>query len=86
MNEALLNFMGKDIGTKEGLEFATEIMNYLRDILVEFQNETGHFYNLEATPAEGTSYRLAKLDKERYPDIIAAGYDVPYITIPHSFL
>lgn len=80
MNEALLNFMGKDIGTKEGLEFATEIMNYLRDILVEFQNETGHFYNLEATPAEGTSYRLAKLDKERYPDIVAAGYDVPYYT------
>jgi ribonucleoside-triphosphate reductase len=80
MNEALLNFMDKDIGTKEGLEFAIDIMNYLRDILVEFQNETGHFYNLEATPAEGTSYRLAKLDKERYPDIITAGYDVPYYT------
>lgn len=80
MNEALLNFMGKDIGTKEGLEFATEIMNYLRDILIDFQNETGHFYNLEATPAESTSYRLAKLDKERYPDIITAGYDVPYYT------
>jgi ribonucleoside-triphosphate reductase len=80
MNEALLNFIGKDIGTKEGLEFAIDIMNYLRDILVEFQNETGHFYNLEATPAEGTSYRLAKLDKERYPDIITAGYDVPYYT------
>ena len=46
MNEALLNFMDKDIGTKEGLEFAIDIMNYLRDILVEFQNETGHFYNL----------------------------------------
>src|SRR5690606_36328427 len=63
-----------------GLEFATEIMNYLRDILIDFQNETGHFYNLEATPAESTSYRLAKLDKERYPDIITAGYDVPYYT------
>jgi len=80
MNEALLNFIGKDIGTKEGLEFAIDIMNYLRNILVEFQNETGHFYNLEATPAEGTSYRLAKLDKERYPDIITAGHNVPYYT------
>ncbi len=72
--------MDKDIGTKEGLEFAIDIMNYLRNILVEFQNETGHFYNLEATPAEGTSYRLAKLDKERYPDIITAGHNVPYYT------
>lgn len=80
MNEALLNFIGKDIGTKEGLEFSIDIINYLRDILVEFQNETGHFYNLEATPAEGTSYRLAKLDKERYPDIITAGHNVPYYT------
>lgn len=80
MNEALLNFMGKDIGTKEGLEFSIDIMNYLRDILIDFQSETGHFYNLEATPAEGTSYRLAKLDKERYPDIITAGYDTPYYT------
>jgi len=48
--------------------------------LLEFQNETGHFYNLEATPAEGTSYRLAKIDKERYPDIITAGRDIPYYT------
>lgn len=80
MNEALLNFMGKDITTPEGLQFSIEIMEYLRDILVEFQNETGHVYNLEATPAEGTSYRLAKLDKERYPQIITAGKDVPFYT------
>jgi len=80
MNEALLNFMGKDITTPEGQEFAIEIMNFLRDIMVEFQKETGNFYNLEATPAEGASYRLAKQDKERYPDIITAGNDICYYT------
>jgi ribonucleoside-triphosphate reductase len=80
MNEALVNFMGKDITTKEGQEFAKEILNYLREILLEFQEETGHVYNLEATPAEGTSYRLAKIDKEKYPRIITAGEEVPYYT------
>lgn len=80
MNEALLNFMGKDLTTREGQRFAIDIMNYLRDILVEFQNETGHFYNLEATPAEGTSYRLAELDRDRYPNIITAGIETPYYT------
>lgn len=80
MNEAILNFMGKDITTQEGQSFAVEIMNYLRDIMVDFQKETGNFYNLEATPAEGTSYRLARLDRQRYPDIIAAGDDAPYYT------
>lgn len=80
MNEALLNFMGKDITTREGQEFALEIMEYMRDIMREFQEETGHFYNLEATPAEGTAYRLAKIDREKYPDIITAGGDVPYYT------
>lgn len=53
---------------------------YLRNILVEFQEETGHVYNLEATPAEAASYRLALADKSRYPDIITAGKDVPYYT------
>lgn len=80
MNEALLNFMGKDITTPEGSEFAIEVMKYLRDILKDFQSETGHVYNLEATPAEGTAYRLAKIDKEKFPDIITAGKDVPYYT------
>lgn len=81
MNEALLNFMGKDITTPEGQAFAIEIMHYLRALLVELQKETGHFYNLEATPAEATAYRLAKLDKSRYPDIITAGNDeTPYYT------
>jgi ribonucleoside-triphosphate reductase len=80
MHEALLNFMGKGIETPEGNEFAVRIMNFLREIMQEFQKETGHQYNLEATPAEGTSYRLAKLDKERYLDIITSGKDVPYYT------
>lgn len=80
MNEALRNFMGKDISTPEGLHFATDILNYLRDILADIQQETGHVYNLEATPAEGTSYRLARLDKARYPDIITAGSVTPYYT------
>lgn len=80
MNEACLNFMGKDIGSPEGLEFALEIMHFLRGLMVKFQEETGHFYNLEATPAEGTSYRLAKLDKARYPEIITAGKEEPLYT------
>ena len=80
MNEACLNFLGKDIGSPEGLAFSLEVMNFLRSLLVEFQEETGHIYNLEATPAEGTSYRLAKLDKARYPDIIQSGIDEPMYT------
>lgn len=80
MNEACLNFLGKDIGSREGLAFALEVMHFLRDLMVRFQEETGHSYNLEATPAEGTSYRLAKLDKARYPDIIQAGIEEPMYT------
>lgn len=81
MNEALLNFMGKSIATPEGQEFANRMMEYMRGVLTEIQQETGNFYNLEATPAEGTSYRLAMLDRSRYPDIITAGTeDAPYYT------
>jgi anaerobic ribonucleoside-triphosphate reductase len=80
MNEALVNFIGTDITTHEGQSVAIEIMNYLRDIMIDFQKETGNFYNLEATPAEGASYRLARLDKQKYPDIYAAGENVPYYT------
>jgi len=72
MNEACLNLLGKDLGTEEGIEFAVEIMKFMREKLIKFQEETGNFYNLEATPAEGTSYRLAKIDKNKYPDIIVA--------------
>ncbi len=76
MNEALVNFMGKDIGSQEGLAFATEIMDFMRTKMVDFQEETDNMYNLEATPAEGTSYRFAKLDKERFNDsIIVANED-----------
>lgn len=80
MNEALLNFMGKDIATAEGQSFSLRIMEYLRDILMEFQDETGHVYNLEATPAEATSYRLAQADKAKFSDIITSGKEAPYYT------
>lgn len=80
MNESLLNFLGKDLTTPEGQEFAKEVMNYLRDLMIQFQAETGSQYNLEATPAEGTSYSLARKDKKRYPDIITAGENEPYYT------
>ena len=80
MNEACLNFMNKDITTDEGQAFAIKVMHYLREIMVEFQKETGHNYNLEATPAEGTTYRLARLDKAQYPDIITAGEKDVYYT------
>lgn len=81
MNECLLNFMGKDIGTPEGLEFSIKVMNFLRSLMQEFQKESGRSYNLEATPAEGTSYRLARLDRKKFgKDIISAGDEVPYYT------
>ena len=67
MNEACLNLMKEDIGTPAGKQFALEVMDFMRAKIIEFQKETGNNYNLEATPGEGTSYRLAKLDKERYP-------------------
>ena len=81
MNEALLNFMGCDLVSMEGQAFSMEVLEFMRERLVDFQTETGQLFNLEATPAEGTSYRLAKLDKAVYPNIIAAGQgNVPYYT------
>ena len=80
MNEALLNFMGKDITHPEGQKFALDIMHYLKDLLAGIKEDTGHLFNLEATPAEGTAYRLARIDKSRYPDIIFAGTGTPYYT------
>ncbi|MBF0207713.1 MAG: ribonucleoside triphosphate reductase [Oligoflexia bacterium] len=80
MNEALLNFIGKDITTQQGQDLAIKTMKYLREILMQFQLESGHFYNLEATPAEGTSYRLAKIDKQNFPNIITAGDKTSYYT------
>jgi ribonucleoside-triphosphate reductase len=81
MNEALQNFMGKDISSPEGQRFAIEVMHYLRELLADIQEETGHVYNLEASPAEGAPYRLAQLDRKRFPDIICAGApETPYYT------
>jgi ribonucleoside-triphosphate reductase len=72
LNEACLNLLGEGVGTEKGRAFAVKVMDFMRAKLVEFQKETGNNYNLEATPAEGTSYRLARLDREKYPDIIVA--------------
>lgn len=67
MNEALENLMGKNIASDEGRAFAEEILDYMRGRLADFQEETGNNYNLEATPAEGTTYRLAQIDKRDFP-------------------
>jgi ribonucleoside-triphosphate reductase len=80
VNEACRNFLGKDIATKEGQQFAISVLKFMREKLQEYQQETGHLYNLEATPAEGTSYRLAKKDKQMYPKIITEGKTDPYYT------
>lgn len=82
MHEACLNFLGPDRGltTPEGQAFAISTLEYMREQLQQIQEETGNFYNLEATPAEGASYRLAKLDHERYPDLIQSGERTPYYT------
>lgn len=81
MNEALLNFLGENIGSKRGRKFALEVLDFMRERLVKYQEETGNLYNLEQTPAESTAYRLALKDKEKYPDIITAGTKkVPYFT------
>ncbi|MEE8399128.1 MAG: ribonucleoside triphosphate reductase [Desulfobacterales bacterium] len=86
MNEACLNFLGEDIAGEAGKTFALKVMDYLRDALAVVQEETGDIFNLEATPAEGTSYSLAMIDKEQYPDIICANEDeyiegaAPYYT------
>lgn len=72
MNEAMLNFMGQCIADPKGLKFSLQVMDFIRDTISKIQEETGDIFNLEATPAEGTSYRLAMLDKKKYPDIICA--------------
>jgi len=72
MNEACLNFLGKDITTAEGQQFALRVMDFLREAIAGLQQDGGTLFNLEATPGEGTSYRLAMLDKKRFPDIVSA--------------
>ncbi len=84
MNEAALNakWLRKDLTHKESQEFTKEVLNFMREKLSDYQEEYGDLYNLEATPAESTSYRLAKHDKAKYPDIITASEDnkTPYYT------
>lgn len=83
INEMIRNFTGDqyDITTPEGHAFAVKLLDHIRAKIIDFQEETGNLYNLEATPAEGTTYRFAKEDKKRYPGIIQAGNtDQPYYT------
>ena len=72
MNEACLNFMGEGIGGDAGQAFSLKVMDFIRNEIAQMQEESGDIFNLEATPAEGTSYRLAMKDKERYPDMVCA--------------
>jgi anaerobic ribonucleoside-triphosphate reductase len=72
VNEAIINLLGQNIASRDGHAFAQKILTFMRDRLADYQEETGCIYNLEATPAEGTSYRLARIDKKRYKDIIFA--------------
>ena len=80
MNEACKNLIDQDISTPEGKQLTIETLNFMRDRLREFQNETGNLFNLEATPAESASYRLAREDKKLYPDIKTSGENAPFLT------
>jgi ribonucleoside-triphosphate reductase len=80
MNEAMLNFMGKDLTDPEARSFSLEVLAHMRERLVSFQEETGHLYNLEATPGEGTSHRLARLDRHKFPNMHLSGDTAPYLT------
>ncbi len=80
MNESTLNFLGKDLSSSEAREFAKEVLLHMREKLITYQEETGHLYNLEATPGEGTSYRLAKSDRKKFSRMIIPGKDNPYYT------
>ncbi|MCW3995159.1 MAG: ribonucleoside triphosphate reductase [Candidatus Bathyarchaeota archaeon] len=82
VNEAALNLLGQNIATKDGQAFAVKMLTFMRKRLADYQEETGSIYNLEATPAEGTSYRLARIDKKRYRDIIFANQK--YINSEHA--
>ncbi|MBU3940944.1 MAG: ribonucleoside triphosphate reductase [Nanoarchaeota archaeon] len=80
MNEACTNLLDKNIATEEGKKFAVETLEFMRNKLKQYQEETGHLYNLEATPAEGTSYRLARIDKKKFPEIKTAGKEEAFYT------
>ncbi len=80
MNECCMNFMGKSIASEDGRKWAIKILSFMRDRLTEFQEETGNLYNLEASPAEGASYSLARKDKSEFPDTYCMGSSDPYYT------
>ncbi len=83
MNEMVRNFSGDqhDLSTDQGQALAIRVLDHIRSRIIEFQEQTGHLYNLEATPAEGTTYRFAKEDRQRWPDILQAGTrEQPYYT------
>lgn len=80
MNECLLNFMDRPLTDPAGRNFALDILDFMRGRMADYQEETGELFNLEATPAESTSYRLAKHDKKHFPEIVTAGVDEPYYT------
>ena len=80
MNECCLNFLGQDITTPRGKQFASEVLDHMRERMQDYQEKTGELFNLEATPAESTSYRLARHDKGNFPGIITGGEDAPYYT------
>jgi len=86
MNEAIVNLYGQDIASEKGQQFTLRVMEHMREKLIKYQETTGNNYNLEATPAEATSFRLAQLDKKFYPDVITANElmgqksSVPYYT------
>ncbi len=80
MNEACLNFLNTDISSLEGKTFAIKVLDFMREKIMKYQEETGNFYNLEATPAEGVTYRFARHDKLKFSDIKTSGADEPYYT------
>lgn len=80
MNEACLNLLGKDLTTKEGVSFTVEVMEFMREMTRLYQEETGNLYNLEASPAEGATYRFARMDQKMYPGCALQGEMEPYYT------
>ena len=80
MNECCLNFLGVDITDPKGKAFAEKVLQHMRERMQDYQEQTGDLFNLEATPAESTSYRLARHDKEQFPDIITSGTNEPFYT------
>ncbi len=80
MNDCCVNFLGSDISTPKGKAFAEKVLTHMRERIQDYQEQTGDLFNLEATPAESTSYRLAKHDKEQFPDIFTSGTTEPFYT------